>query len=693
MNTLRSISFIGIVLALLFGVSPSVFAATCSQQTSDLGADGRPIYILVDCETQSPIQQSVSIPVNTNTQTPSATTNTVFGGTSSAGGAHSSAPANFGALQQYLSVNQAGTNCGGAPTGGSLSSALSGILGDSGGGGLFGGGGSSLITCISGEGCPSGFSGGAGGALGQIGGSGQIGQILNTILSGGSGNIAQSIISLAGQNAGSILNALGLGGSSGGGALGGAISQVTGGNIGGILGGGLGGVAGGALGGGASVPTRETNKALVEDLVDDADSTRNSVNFLQTKEGCTDGIAYDLAQHAHAQTTAEILKKTNALQIQNPNKFVENVEASFTKDFIDQLDKQNISSEIKNAVKEFILETYENETEFELQAPPISQSESRREGLLRVFLGDSVRNASIRTLGEYYSKRNEITEGALNALEQSYRPQIVCVDEEGNETEGLIDEDCPTSYKIVTPAPVIEDQAERAIASGQDRVAQVDEAGEVANQFMVQLFQQALTNIGGLLSLSDKNLGDGVSYLDQLSGATQTTSIESARDLLIETLTSSIAIEEEYQLILGAMVDDLGISGGIFQDLYQCYNAVANRGGVNGLSRESALDRANLASTTIQITFKPQIENRLGQIADSELVVQELARLLGLAEAVETGEELNAVSDSFDALIEAGLIHTGADISFLANDYDTSSEALAIVNTTAGAELAQCKQY
>jgi len=595
----------------------------------------------------------------------------------------------------FGSLSQA---CGGSATGGSVSNTLSGsdalqkILRV----------GPSLITCVSGTNCPSG--------TGSIPGlSGLAGSSINTLLNiFGGGNITQSILNLAGQNAGQILSALGLSG--GGGSAGSAISNALGGSgISGIAGGALGSV----LGGGSAVPVAD------KETRDNTKRTRDATEALKHKETCTDIIAYNLAQNAQAQTTAKILAQTNALQITNFQEFAVHADQSLVKNFIDRISQQNIGTDAQTALQELIARSYNEDTTFSLQSLVPKQNASHLDNFKRVFVdGGSLRGAYISTLNQLQVESAASNDALEKSLGNTYRPQVTCIDANGNETKGLI-EDCVPNYKIVTPSSIVESQAETAINAGNERLAQTDEAGEVANQFMVQLFQQALTNIGGLLSLSEKGSGTvvtgnssgsatgsgngadsgagdvgnpaGPSYLDQLGNNTQTVSIDSGRSLLTQSISSSISTEEAYQRTLAIMVDDLGRAGGAFDQVRQCYIGLTKRI-VTGLSTATALERANQASTTVATIFAPQIERRLAEIADSELVVGELVRLGGLARDASSVEELNAVSDSFDALLSSGLVHSTNDLAFLENDREVASVALQSVADEAYVELSECRQ-
>jgi len=75
------------------------------------------------------------------------------------------------------------------------------------------------------------------------------------------------------------------------------------------------------------------------------------------------------------------------------------------------------------------------------------------------------------------------------------------------------------------------------------------------------------------------------------------------------------------------------------------------------------------------------------------LVVGELVRLGGLARDAEDANELNAVSDSFDALLSSGLVHSATDLEFLENDRAAAFVALSAVSDEAFAQLSECRQF
>lgn len=642
----------------------------------------------------------------------------------------------FGGFDAVGSLGQA---CGGSATGGAVSNALSGsnVLQSILGGGS--GKGSSLITCISGgASCPGGASGSIPGLSGLSGSS--VNALINVI---GGGNVAQSIIGLAGQNAGSILSALGLSGG-GGSAVGNAVSGVLGGSgVGGIAGGALGSV----LGGGSAVPTNEKNPKLLENIR----NTDASTAALKHKETCTDTIAYNLAQQTEDSLNArtrEFLNTGNAgepFQVTNYQQLYSRVSDSVTADYINAITKELPDSKISNTVAELLADDYAAEKN-PIAAFQGCDGPENESSLLR-FKRLIVDHPGCTTQGGYVTATNYLFDkraGAKNAVEQAVSDGQGTLPKATAKINGVETPvniaDSAVNYKIVVPGANIAQEGFRIDAAGAERLQKVNEAGQVVNQFMVQFFQQALTNIGGLLSLSERGSGtvgaggpprvtpigndagggvgntagggtstndDGFgatgdtgitgdtnddSYLDQLANTGTSVSIDSGRGLLTQSIRSAMNTEEAYQQILGIMVDDLGIAGGAFDQVRQCYVGLTNRVST-GISTASALEKANQASSTVAAIFIPQIERRLAEIANSELVMGELVRLNGLARDATSAEEVNAVSDSFDALLSSGLVHSDTDVSFLENDRAAAAVALDQVANEAFAQLSECRQF
>lgn len=602
-----------------------------------------------------------------------------------------------------------GGSCGGSASGGSLSNSLAGLLG------------SSLITCVNGgSSCPGAIQGLVGNAGSGVANAlaeklGVSPSLFGTAISlAQSGNKAQAIINLAGQAVGSkLIGLLGLG-NSGGGAAGAAAEAVSG-----ALHSGAGNPIGSLLGGGSAVPTNETNKNLLGDIT----STRQSTKALEVKELCTDGIASTLAGEEAARLHAATLTFANEQSIQNWAEFSRTFDESVFKDVVGGITDQD--------VKQLLIDTYREDTSSKVLQ---SQNPSAQKSALEQFKCTFVDETCPTLLSEYSDAVNEWViqrNAAWDAVEQlgitdGLRSQVECLDRNGNPTGETRLELCGGNFRSVTHASVIADERDRSVAAGQEQVANVDEATDNVNQFMIQLFRQAFTNIGGLLSLSERGsaatlptstgagatpgagvgsgagtgagtaetapIPDNSSYLDQVSNTATDTSIRGAQNFLTANISGAVATEEAYQRTLSGIVADVGTAAGAFDQVRQCYIGLTKRIST-GISTTTALERANQASSTIAAIFTPQIERRLGEISNSELVVGELVRIAGLARDAKTADELNAASDSFDALLSAGLVHSETDLIFLENDRTAAIPALDAVADEAFAQLSECRQF
>lgn len=260
--------------------------------------------------------------------------------------------------------------------------------------------------------------------------------------------------------------------------------------------------------------------------------------------------------------------------------------------------------------------------------------------------------------------------------------------------------------EIVTPGTQINEQLNNALGSGLRRLELADEFDELINALLAQLAQQALTSIDGLRGLSSRSStsavtrtnanGDTVtsSYLETLVNETENQSIDLAQDALLQDIESALQLEEDYQETLDGLIDNLERAEEELGDLYACYiDITQNPASFTTISGVTALTQAQSASSTNAVNVQIPLETYGNERAISLDTTKRLLTLRTEARNARSVEELNAVADSYDAILASGVIHSGAELAFLQGELSSQEVTFAALIDRTQGELRECRAF
>lgn len=295
--------------------------------------------------------------------------------------------------------------------------------------------------------------------------------------------------------------------------------------------------------------------------------------------------------------------------------------------------------------------------------------------------------------------QTEAVRRAKEMLADGVRPGGGCV----GQPEVTRIEDChPQSawYTNLTAAQVAA-QTERALATSRDRLI----AGEVISDAFNDLLDEVFSTLGdeieggirGLASRRGSNRNaisrsgaptPSGSYIDQLTGTTLTGRERS--DLVTQNIATAASVESQYQTIIRTKIANLEGAASAFRNLHVCYQTLAN-GTPTAITKEEALRRMNNASSTVAAVFTPQIaeQNRLLSISAATA-----SRLQGLASqaAGETNtQNLRAIANAYQEMVDAHLTHTTSELQALSDDMAGDADALLALREDAGVQLTTCQ--
>jgi hypothetical protein len=594
-------------------------------------------------------------------------------------------------------------SCAQGQTGGSLSGSLL--------DGLFGGGVQGIMGIINGI-----QNGDWGSVLQQLGRSGlgqkllsslgvdgQVGQVLNQVLSG---NISGALNSLG---LGNILGGSDLGGLLGGsGALGGLANDALGGLTGGLGGltGALGGIAGGAV---VPVLDQQALQQLIKQLVEQQGIHQDSSTLVH-KECVIDPMLRQFSNQIGEQTTAaqlnEVATGNGGEPMYSTNYLGDKARRheATVKAFVQGPQVQAICQPFKNQIVKILLEEDKQWTTQEGQQRQLQCGSSDPEAYAN---GQYPTNDPISDLWHYNVTNAQDTFShalifamsnlsAYDAAQQQELEHTLTVNDNfygkfhcDDGTEAQSYQDCVNPVTD-TPGTIVK---EATVLSSQTSVRQNEQAhevGEMINPVFSQLFSKLLTF--GIKALTKKSSNGQGSFLDQISGSAQTNSAVSAKNFVATNIATAIAVENQYQTLKHNLVTKLQELTTTYRDINQCYADVSKKS-PTGITVETALLKANAASTTISTVFQPQIAQHNLDLQDSDAVAAQLIALGTAISQAQTADDINAISTAYDALASSGVIHTSADITFLTTDSNISLLALQSLLDSAQAELAQCKTY
>lgn len=458
------------------------------------------------------------------------------------------------------------------------------------------------------------------------------------------------------------------------------------------------GVAG-AVAGGGEVPVKDKT---THELVDEHGKQNDADNALLIKKTCVDDPT---VANLHAQTAdkinAEIIKEGQKYIVENYGDAEQKVIDEASKRFLDNLKDAPICSSQQSQLQEQIAQIIEQQgkpstTQNAPTQNACTESESGDKVGWDGFLVDMATSPTlswINAVQDLSAMQEHAAEELEHQIEDGRFAKGTCPSDPNDPNsapkEGSPDE-CGDLFKAVVPAVDIGAAVQGATASGIRQLENAKNTGEQVNPMVVNLVNQLMSSLFGYLSLSISSGGND-SYLDQISGNSDASSVDTAKNYLTSALTNDIALEGEYQQTLTGMLADLNTGRSAFEAVRQCYVGLANK--TIGLSTADIKLRTEQASTTVKAIFDPQILARGGELADSQAVVGELGRLKTQAEQATTAEEVNAVADALDALRAAGLVHGTADVSALADNASAAADAITTAVAEAALQLTECQSY
>ena len=157
----------------------------------------------------------------------------------------------------------------------------------------------------------------------------------------------------------------------------------------------------------------------------------------------------------------------------------------------------------------------------------------------------------------------------------------------------------------------------------------------------------------------------------------------------MNNIATTLAAEVEYNQTVTELLDQHLDTAATYADLKACYMAHVTSP-PTGLTSALALERANAASTTIDILLSPNIYAYELELENSETIVVQLSSLGEAAADATTSEEINAISIAFESLLASGVVHTTTDVAFLASDGIQVSSILSNLKNVGVTQLIEC---
>lgn len=230
-----------------------------------------------------------------------------------------------------------------------------------------------------------------------------------------------------------------------------------------------------------------------------------------------------------------------------------------------------------------------------------------------------------------------------------------------------------------------------------------DAVGEAAGSLIADIIEEITTVVedeaeSGLRRLFSDRGSDGrrgsSTYIDQLSGRAGGggPTFSQGQRIATSNITDSLELEAQFQELTVEAITELEFLVGAFTELQSCYaqHAVAPP---EGLSATDALTAAGNASTTIALLLKPQLEHHRENLTQSQGTVNNLGALLDQIDRARSAEELNAVSENYNALRNAGILYSPAELNFAAEELARYIAALKLASDDTVLQVEICTSY
>ncbi len=519
------------------------------------------------------------------------------------------------------------------------------------------------------------------GIINQLTGGGQTGQLINSLLSGNTSGITNML--------GSGLQNI-LGGSGGG--LSGITSALGGaGGLGGAL-----GVVGGALGGG-EVPVGDSKvRSATSQIQSDQDTYIKKVCYLDP--------AVRAASHQYtAQFSSNVIKASDPLYSKNiaqSNKTLADATHSYY--LKTALPQSGIDQTLVAPTQQYLDNQYNSAGSLKC---PVQNTQAflkdYSKGGLDMFKAVMVDNPQCTPIGAALGAQDQenalITsrlsdQQQLTQQAQGILPTITCSDP--NSANNTL-ENC-VNYTITTPASVTNDTVKNAAKAGADQQARASQVGDLVTPLFAQIEQIALTSLQGLAGLAQQSSTGQGSILDQITGSTNTTAVAQAQNSLLVSIQNSLAIENEFQVLLADSLVDLGNTKNSYSAVQSCYQGLAGSGS-GTISAADATQNMNAASSTILTTLNPQITSISAALTNSANLSNTLTALQTQAQSAQNIATLNSISSAYQSLASQGSgnggLHTQDDLTALVSGHDTLQTLLTSMITDATTQGQQCVSY
>ncbi len=265
---------------------------------------------------------------------------------------------------------------------------------------------------------------------------------------------------------------------------------------------------------------------------------------------------------------------------------------------------------------------------------------------------------------------------------------------------------CPTLNPHVTVPAILNSELAKnkiIVEPSQQQLA-ADEIGEMINDLMATLTQQAFQGLGGLLGLSKKSktqggsgssfldqvAGDGGSFTDQIGDTSSSDALATGKDAMLNDMEGTLGIADDYLDILYAITDNLENTKAAYRDVSACYVTLTTSIS-NKISTDTAQKRAEEASTTIKNLLDPEIKRIGNVIIDTKDAIAQLETIMAEVRSAQTTEDLAAASAQYQSMKQEGLVYTTTDITALTNELTAGALALKVLNVDATDKLKECR--
>jgi hypothetical protein len=462
------------------------------------------------------------------------------------------------------------------------------------------------------------------------------------------------------------------------------------------------GAAGSAAGAGAEVPVRDQQLRIDTSKIKEySNTTQAKVTSLEYKECVADPQTQRIKQQAIAMLTQSVLGWAANGFNGGPafytafRDFIASGAQAIVSDVINN-QLPGLCSPNEGQVKQMIIAQYQYQDNFGAQVQCPSGTSNSQKGANYFY--DSVFAPQTSDIGTYLTIQDQINaeiesfknEKTLSYISGEGYKDVQTCDQPGDITDPSTGE-CIQGH-IKTTSSDVSARVKQAEGNGLNQLLNADEISELVNGLMASLDQVILQGVNGLLGLSQNSSGGQGSYLDNLVDESTANDISGAQGALGDDIDGSLNVEQDYHDILVQILDNLTETRSDYQRVNACYVKLSSTLS-GGISNQTALERAQLASSTITQILTPQITLTSANESASADAIDQLQILRDQLDAAQTTDDVNSVAQSYQQLIAAGAVHTTTDITFLENDLAAGAVALQTLNIDAAQKLNECNAY